>query len=76
MSIIHAFSTDFLQEKEREAKAGLGGTNWSDFMHLLSRLAMTELNYHNLNFVEKSFLKKEVVQYHQLVVSMILIDFS
>lgn len=46
-------------EKERESKSGLGGTNWCEFMNLLCKLAVAEMNYYNLNFVERSWLKRE-----------------
>lgn len=54
----------YTQEKEKDAKGGLSGTNWCEFMYLLCRFAMIESSYHNMAFTGKSFLKKEVNTTH------------
>lgn len=42
-------------DREREGKSSSGGTNWCDFMGVLSRLASIEVNYFSLTFMERSW---------------------
>ena len=54
-----------LKDRERENKGSGGGTNWCDFMSVLSRLATAESVYFSLGFMERPgglgrFVRKEV----------------
>ena len=53
----------FPQDREKESKSGSGGTNWCEFMMVLGKLAMAEMNYYNLSFVGRTWIimKKEVM---------------
>ena len=55
----------FSKDRERENKGSGGGTNWCDFMSVLSRLATAESVYFSLGFMERPgglgrFVRKEV----------------
>ena len=57
-----AFSS---KDRERENKGSGGGTNWCEFMSVLSRLATAESVYFSLGFMERPgalgrFVRKEV----------------
>ena len=66
-ALVHVALSFFylLKDRERENKGSGGGTNWCEFMSVLSRLATAESVYFSLGFMERPgglgrFVRKEV----------------